>query len=501
MAYKDLREWLGQVEAAGELEKIDGASWDLEAAAVCSISPNPVLFDKFPGHQPGFRMLASLSKENRQRFLRSTGWTDAPPGGMALTRAWKERLRSFSPVPPVEVRSGPIMENVLTGGDVDLLRFPAPRSFEGEARYIGTGHTVLMRDPDSGRVNMGTYRLQLHDHASTGLHASEGKDGHLIMTKYHRRGLPCPVVGVVGIDPGLFKASTTTMSHQSGAGELDFAGWLKGQPEEVITGSVTGIPIPANAEIAFEGEVYPGDNLPEGPFVEWCGWSQVRDCPVIRVKALYYRNDPILTTCIGREAGPPGQGELRDNWHGAALVWMQMEAAGVREVQGVAIYGYHRIIVVSIKNSYAGHSRQAGLIASQCHSGCYGSAYVIVVDADIDPSNIKDVLWAAASRTEPRRAIQMLDYNWASHLTIQDPSYVQPTEYGMDGRKATYMSRAIIDACKPVEWDPSWHADVRINPKVREEVLAKWKLRPPPLKKGTEEANTKCPGEYFIPQN
>ncbi len=239
-------------------------------------------------------------------------------------------------------------------------------------------------------------------------------------------------------------------------------------------GRYTGLPIPANAEIAFEGEVRPGDELLEGPFTEWTGLSQAKNFPVIRVKALYHRNDPILTTCIGKEICPPGQGELANNWQQSALAWLQMELAGVREIEGVAMYGGQRLMVVSVNNLYAGHSRQAGLIASQCHSGAYGLSYVIIVDGDIDPANIKDVLWAVACRNEPRQAVRVLDRCWGSHLTIQDPSLVQATDYGMDGKKATYSSVAVIDACRPVEWHKSWHADVRLNPRVRQDALAKW---------------------------
>jgi len=322
-------------------------------------------------------------------------------------------------------------------------------------------------------VNFGTYRLQLHDKAATGIHISEGKDGRIILEKYRRQGKPCPVVAVVGIDPGLFLASSRYAIHADGLTEFDVAGWMKGQPEEIIRGEITGLPIPANAEIALEGEVLPGDTRMEGPFAEWSGYSQVREFPVIRVKAVYHRNDPILTVSIGREVRPPGQGELRSMFTGAAVIWDQMEKAGVREIKGVALFGTHRLAVVSIKNLYAGHSRQAGIIASQCH-GAYGASYVIVVDEDIDPSNIKDVMWAVSMRTEPKRAVQILDYCWGSHLTMLDPSPVQKADYAMLPEKATYMSKVIIDGCKPLEWDPSWHQEVRINPELRQKMAERW---------------------------
>jgi 4-hydroxy-3-polyprenylbenzoate decarboxylase len=474
MAYKDLREWLEQVDKIGELVRLEGIHWDLEASAVKYLTRKMVLFDRFPGYPPGYRVLASYPPGSLNLFFITANWSTGARG-MALTRAWRDRLREMKPVPPKLVNTGPILENVLIGQDVDLFKFPVPRAFEREGgRYIGTGHTVILKDPDTGRVNLGTYRLQLHDKTTTGIHASEGKDGRIIMEKYHQQGQPCPVVAMVGIDPGLFQASIQHTIHEGNITELDDAGWLKGQPEEVIRGNLTGLPIPANAEIALEGEVPPGETRPEGPFAEWVGYSQVKDLPVIRVKAIYYRNDPILTVSIGKEVHPPGGDELRVEFQRSALIWDQMEKAGVRGIQGVAnLYG-RRLIVVSIKNLYAGHSRQAGLVASQCHAGDYGTAYIIVVDDDIDPSNLKDVMWAVSMRTEPKRAIQILDYCWASHLTIQDPSYVQKADYAMIPDKATYMSKVIIDACKPLEWDPSWHQDVRIDPAFKQKVSERW---------------------------
>lgn len=474
MAYSDLREWTQLVEKSGGLIKIDGAKWELEASAICSLTRNMVLFDYFPGYPAGYRVLASYVIRSLNNFFLAVNWSTSLRG-TALTKAWKEHLQSYAPVAPRLVDTGPIMENVEKGEGVNLLKFPVPRAFPDEGgRYIGTGHTVIMRDPDTDRVNLGTYRLQLHDKATAGLHISEGKDGRIIMEKYHARGKPCPVVAAVGIDPALFLASVSPLAHPGMDSELEFCGWLKGTPEQYIQGEFTGLPIPARAEIAFEGEILAGDLRAEGPFAEWSGYSQKKDFPVIRVKNLYHRNEPILTVSIGREVHPPGEGELVNNFMHAALVWAQMESAGIREIKGVAVFGTQRLIVVSIKNLYAGHSRQAGLVASQCHAGAYGLAYVIVVDEDIDPANIKDVLWAIACRTEPKRAIQVLDYCWASHLTIQDPAPVQKAEYAMQPHKATYMSKAIIDACKPLEWDPSWHKDVWIDKDLKKQVLEKW---------------------------
>lgn len=130
--------------------------------------------------------------------------------------------------------------------------------------------------------------------------------------------------------------------------------------------------------------------------------------------------------------------------------------------------------MIAIDNLYAGHSMQAALISSQCHAGCYGGSYTIVVDSNIDPTNLQEVMWQVCMRTEPNRAIQILDYCWASHLAIQDPSYVQKADYAMRKEKATYLSKAIIDACMPLEWDPSWHGEVRVGVDLRKRMQEKF---------------------------
>ena len=109
---------------------------------------------------------------------------------------------------------------------------------------------------------------------------------------------------------------------------------------------------------------------------------------------------------------------------------------------------------------------QALSIASQCNAAAYGNTYAIVVDANIDPTNLQEVIWQVFMRTEPKRAIQILEHCWASHLTIQDPEYVQRGDYATRMEKATYVSKAMIDACVPLEWDPNWHGEIKIDPDV-----------------------------------
>ncbi len=472
MPYKDLREYIDLLDEKGLLTRLDGVDWDGEVGEIERITSKAVLMDNFPGYPPGYRVLTGLRASTPEFFL-ATNWS-SDKKGLELTRAWKEHLKEFKPVPPKWVKNGPIMENVFTGNNIDMLKFPVPKWHEDDGgRYIGTWAIEILKDMETGRINCGDYRVQVLDKAALAIYISEGKDGNIIRGKYFQQGKPCPIVAVFGLDSGLLIASQYMLTHEEGASELDLAGWLKGMPEEVIRGQFTGLPIPANAEIAIEGEMIPGDLQMEGPFGEGTGYSEPRMEPVIRVKTLYHRNDPIHTGTFP-QAQSASKGRQPRFWGGAAATWIQMERAGIREIKGVASHS-SGLIVVSIKNSYAGHAVQAGLVAAGCHSGAYHSRWVIVVDDDIDPTNLRDVMKATVARSDPRRAIQVVDNLWSSHKDLIDTtrSFIK-AEYPLIPDKATYKSVAIVDACRPIERDPSWHRDAVPSKELENRVRKKW---------------------------
>ncbi|GAB6173983.1 UbiD family decarboxylase [Paradesulfitobacterium aromaticivorans] len=471
MAYKDLREWLNLVEEKGELKKIDGASWDLEMGAITEIIykegksavPPAVLFDKVPGYAEGFRTLFGLTTSPKRMAL-TLGLPEAK-SDLDVVRAYRDKLKDLKPIPPRVVQDGPVLENVDRGDDVNLFKFPVPLMHELDGgRYIGTACLVITKDPDEGWVNFGAYRGMVHDEKSMAFYVSPGKHGMLHRQKYFDRGQPCPVVVCVGADPLLFLASGNEIPY--GLSEYDYAGGFKGEPIDVVLGEYTGLPIPANAEIVIEGEAIPGDNLGEGPFGEWTGYyaSAGRPEPVIRVKNVYYRNNPIL--CCARPGRPPSDYSYSKCVVKSALIWDELEKIGVPNVQGVWCHeagGGRMFNTVSIKQAYPGHSRQAGLVAAGSHAGNYLGRYVVVVDEDIDPSNTFDVLWAIASRSEPTESIEIIRKCWSGPLDPRIP-------VGSKG----FNSRAIIDACRPYDWKDKFPPVVESSPELREKTLQKW---------------------------
>jgi len=225
---------------------------------------------------------------------------------MELSQAFLDTyLRELSTLQHEFVESGPVMENVMTGAEVDVTRFPVPIWHERDGgRYIGTGSFNVTMDPEEKWINAGTYRVMIHDKQSVGFYISPGKHGRIHREKYQARNEPMPVVIVCGGDPLTFLMSSSEMPY--GVCELDIVGGLRGKPLKVVRGKVTGLPFPANAEIVLEGFVEPGKVKLEGPFGEWTGYygSDVREEPVMDVKAIYHRNDPILFGCPPQQ--PPG---------------------------------------------------------------------------------------------------------------------------------------------------------------------------------------------------
>ena len=244
---------------------------------------------------------------------------------------------------------------------------------------------------------------------------------------------------------------------------------MRGEPAQVIIDDVTGLPIPADSEIVLVGWMLPDKLLPEGPFGEWTGYyaSKQRAEPVFRVDRIYYRNDPIILGSPPQR--PPSDHAYCSNLIRSALLENELARVGVPDVRGVwaAEAGLHPFFVVSIKQRYAGHARQAGFLASQMRKGAaYLGRYVIVVDEDIDPTDINDVIWAICFRADPEKDIDIIRRAWSSPL---DPLIRKPAE-------AYFNSRAIIDATKPFEWINEFPPAISFSPEITERVQRKWQL-------------------------
>lgn len=444
--HEDMRDWLQMIDAAGDLRVLAGVDPEDNIGRITEMLQHTdgapaVLFDEITGYQKGYRILVNAQGE-RNRLAVSLG-LPLDIGTWELMDEWERRMDSTKPVPHTMVDSGPITENVLEGDAVDLLKFPTPLWHPQDGgRYIGTGDGVLTRDPDSGWVNMGTYRVQIHDRNHTGLYISPGKHGRIMRDKHFAKGEPLPAVVLVGLDPLLFIASALEMAP--GVSELEWVGGMRGRPLECITGRHTGLPIPARAEIALEGFLHPDQLRLEGPFGEWTGYyaSASREEPVFDVKAIYHRDNPIILGVPPEK--PPYEAHRFRQYLRSANLRREVRLAGIPDVTAAwchGVGGCRLFNVVAIKQRYPGHARQAGHVASQCRTGAYLGRITVVVDDDIDVSDLDEVIWAICTRCDPERSFDFIKRAWSGPL---DPA-IRPGEKG-------FSSRVVIDATRPWEW-------------------------------------------------
>jgi 4-hydroxy-3-polyprenylbenzoate decarboxylase len=441
MQYQDLRDWTQKVEQFGELRTVQGADWNREIGAVTEIAAlgetsNAILFDNIKGYPAGHRVLVGMNSSLKRQCLTTNLPIDYDR--MQFIHAWKKRLNHPTLIPPQVVNDGPLFENVFEGKDIDLLSLPVPQWHEEDGgRYIGTADVTITRDPEEGWVNLGCYRVMVHDRDTLALYISPGKHARIHRQKRFDKREPLPVAICFGQDPLLFLTATKQVPW--GSSEYDYVGGIRGETVPVLRGEHTGLPIPAFAEVAIEGEVLPNEQKNEGPFGEWTGYyaSGERPEPILKVKRLMHRNHPIITgEPPFRPLAGPEEGLIR-----SAFIWDYMEKAGVPDIRGVACYQGRFFTAVSIKQRYPGHAKQAGLIAAQCHTGAYLGRYAVVVDDDIDVWDINDILWALCTRVDPVEDIDFVRRCWSGPL---DPIIPR-------GNKGL-SSRAIVDACRPYEW-------------------------------------------------
>jgi UbiD family decarboxylase len=469
MATRDLRDWIRGIEAAGQLKTIKGAEPKEEIGAFVDIYQrkmgNPaLLFDEVPGFPKGHRVIANILT-SVPRINIALG-LPATASEMELIRWWRDYMKNAPSHKPRPVNGGPLLENVMEGKDVNIQSIPTPVWHERDGGpFIGTACMVAMKDPDSGWVNYGCYRIQSQRPDRATVFMSPGKHGRIIMGKYHERKQPCPVAVVVGMHPAMFMLAGLEIPY--GKNEIEAAGGLLGEPVEVFNMPQTGLPVPSNAEIAFEGFIHPGDELPEGPLGEWTGYypSGSHLEPAIRISTMMHRNEPILMGAI--PAVPPNDNTFYLGTYRCGAVWNQLEAAGIPGIQGVWAHeagGSRFMLTVSIKQLYGGHSKQVGMVASHCHAGAYCNRWTIVVDDDIDPTNMNDVIWAMCTRCDPRDQVDVIHGGWSSAL--------DPMCYDTQNDKRN--SRVIVDACIPFNRQKTFPTIARSSKELDARMRAKW---------------------------
>ena len=460
---KDMRDFISKAEEHGLLHRIKAeVDWDLELSHIAKINEEKqgpaLLFENVKDYDSPVITSVCTTPERLALIMgepRDTTLVD-------LMRVWVEK--NENKIPPKWVDSGPCKENIMMGDEVDLFKFPAPKFYPLDGgRFFGTAHFVVTKDPDTGWVNLGTYRLQLLDKNHLGTQFIKGKHSDIMLKKYQAMGKPMPVCAVVGCDPLLFLMGAARFS--AFASEYDFAGSIRGKAIEVIKAETNDLPVPATAEIVVEGEVDADAFMDEGPFGEYTSYySGVGSDPrnFIDVKCVTYRNNPIFWgTTVGRAVTDTHMTMALT--YGATL-WQQLTAMKIPGIK--AVYcppeGAGRFLaIISVKQMYPGHANQVLTAAISTEMGAYGLKTIIVVDEDIDPWDIPRVMYALSFRFNPKRA-QYIDRGRSTPL---DPS-LPISERDITGR-------LLLDATIPYDWEEK-PIPIELDPETVKKIQARW---------------------------
>lgn len=473
MSIFDLREWLKAAEDSDQLKTILGADPSLEIGAASQLNyrrkrPQALLFDEISGYQPGYRVLTgSICSPKLMGMALGLG-DDLDDLGLveALRGKPREWTNNIGKFPAIEVDTGPVFENVQSKDEINFLSFPCPLWHELDGGlYVGTGCAVVTTDPDTGVLNMGAYRMQVQDEGrSVTVNIEAGKHGAQHVRRWFEKEGRAPITASLGQHPVFLIVAGTEVPL--GVSEMDYAGAILGERVPFVRGPDTGLPILAESELAFEGWLYPDRKRHEGPFGEWTGYYSGEVMPVLspEVTGLFYRNNPIN---LGSPPGkPPHDFSYMKAVMKSAMAMDGLVSTGLAGVAGVWCHesgGGRSIIAVALEQRYAGHSRQAGYLAAQHPVTSYMNRVVIVVDHDINPRDLEEVMWAVSTRCDPARDIDIMRYSWGSRV---DPLRL--------AGEPTYNSRALIDACRPFERLPDFPVVAESSPEILRRVADRW---------------------------
>jgi UbiD family decarboxylase len=473
LEWSDLRSWLALIERHGLLKRIKATvDPDEELSAITFMAAQDekapaLLFEKLVGDKFGAQILTNALGASKERYALAVG-LDPDWSTQKMIEASRHLMtRRLGPT-FIPKKSAPVNEIVLRGDEIDLTKLPVPKFWPNDGgRYIGTGDITFTRNPNSGRINVGVYRQMLHGPNRVGLYCSPGKHGRLDREAWWAKGEPCEVVAAYGIDPVLFMFGAQAFSDE--LSELDVAGGLMGRPVELTEAETVSLPIPAHAEFVIEGVLRPNVTEREGPLGEFTGYygNEPGQQPVIEVTAVHSRRQPIFTAALMAKYPACEIGAYYAIMRSARIL-DDLERVGVPGI--VAAYAHPAaaagwgMVVVSLKQLYAGHVAQVLALAAQCSAAAYYTKWIIAVDEDVDPTDFNQVLWALSTRCHPSDDLDILRKTWSTGL---DPSQYLP-------ENRPYGSKVLIDACKPHKHLKQFPPSTLIRRSVHDRIVQRW---------------------------
>jgi len=476
MPYKDIQDFLKQLDRRGELKRI-GAELDpyLEIAEVTDrVSKKfgpallfekpkgarfPVLTNMYGSYE---RMNMALDSENLDELgERIHEYLEIErPDGIIKKLQMIPKLSKLTNIFPDHVKRGCCQDVVLTGDQVDLGIMPVLTTWPGDAGPFITLPVVFTKNPETGVRNAGMYRMQVYDKNTTGMHWHRHKGGAYHYHLAEKLGKRLEVAVAIGPDPAVTYAATAPIPDE--IDEMLFAGFLRNQPVELVKCKTVDLEVPATSQFVLEGYVDPKERRREGPFGDHTGYySLADDYPVFHVTALTHRNDAIYPATL---VGPP---PMEDCFIGKATerLFLPLIKKQLPEVvdMNLPLEGvFHNLCFVSIDKRYPGQARKV-MYALWGMGQMMFTKIIVVVDKNINVQNVSEVLWRIGNNVDPRRDIAILE----GPLDALD--HASPLAF--------YGGKMGIDATKKGPEDGhhrEWPGTLRMDQGVKAKVDALW---------------------------
>jgi len=480
--YKDLRDFVQQLEIQGELKRVkQQIDPNLEMTEICDRTLRAegpaILFENPTGYKiPVLGNLFGTPKRVAMGMgaddvssLREIGKLLAylkepePPKGFRDALDKMPVFKQVLHMSPKVLRKAPCQDVVIEGDDVDLSTIPVQTCWPGDAGPLITWALVVTRGPFKDRQNMGIYRQQVIGKNKVIMRWLAHRGGALDFREWQQKhpGEPFPVSVALGADPATILAAVTPVPDT--LSEYAFAGLLRGSKTELVKCIGNNLEVPASAEIVLEGVIHPNELAPEGPFGDHTGYyNEVDDFPVFTIERITHRTNPIYhSTYTGR---PPDEPAVL----GVALNEVFVPILQKQFPEIIDFYlppegCSYRLAVVSMKKQYPGHAKRVMLgVWSFLRQFMY-TKFVIVVDDDVNIRDWKDVIWAMTTRMDPARDTVMIENTPIDYLDFASPVSGLGSKVGFDATNKW-----------PGETTREWGVPIAMNKEVRDKIDSIW---------------------------
>ena len=482
MKYKDLRDFISQLEKQGQLKRItQPVDPKLEMTEICDRTLRAggpaLLFENPVGHT--MPVLANLFG-TPERVAMGMGKSDVsalreigellaylkepePPKG--LKDAW-EKLPIFKQVlnmGPKIIKKATCQQVVIEGDDVDLSTIPIQTCWPGDAGPLITWPLVITRGPNKDRQNLGIYRQQVIAKNKVIMRWLSHRGGALDFREFQlaNPGKPYPVAVALGADPATILGAVTPVPDS--LSEYAFAGLLRGSKTELTQCIGSDLQVPASAEIVLEGFIYPDEMADEGPFGDHTGYyNEVDRFPVFTVERMTHRKDPIYhSTYTGRPPDEPAV--LGVALNEVFVPILQKQFPEITDFYLPPEGCSYRMAIVTIKKQYPGHAKRVMLgVWSFLRQFMY-TKFVIVTDDDVNARDWNDVIWAITTRMDPTRDTTLIDNTPIDYLDFASPVSGLGSKMGLDATNKW-----------PGETDREWGEPIVMEQAVKDKVDTLW---------------------------